>query len=113
VFARFGDDEGRPDGAAIDAEGGYWIAHVLGGSISRFRPDGTRAQTIAMPVSRPTMCAFGGPDLGTLYVTSGREHLSPEELARQPKAGGVFALRPGVVGLPEPAFRGSCGSRAP
>ncbi len=102
VFARFDEQEGRPDGAAVDAEGFYWIAHVTGGRITRFAPDGRRDRTIIMPVSRPTMCAFGGPDLDILFVTSGTEHLGAVELARQPFAGGLFAFRPGVRGLPEP-----------
>jgi len=106
VFATFAEDEGRPDGAAVDAEGGYWIAHVTGGRITRFAPDGRRDRTIAMPVSRPTMCAFGGDDLATLLVTTGREHLTAAELAAQPLAGSVLALRPGVRGLPEPRFNG-------
>lgn len=102
IFATFGEDEGRPDGAAIDAEGFYWIAHVTGGRITRFAPDGRRDRTIALPVSRPTMCAFGGPDRDILFVTSGTEHLDAAERARQPLAGGLFAFRPGVRGLPEP-----------
>jgi sugar lactone lactonase YvrE len=102
IFATFAEDEGRPDGAALDAEGGYWIAHVTGGRITRFAPDGRRDLTIPLPVSRPTMCAFGGPDHDILFVTSGTEHLDAAERARQPLAGGLFAFRPGVRGLPEP-----------
>jgi sugar lactone lactonase YvrE len=102
VFASFGASEGRPDGAAVDAEGFCWIAHVTGGRLSRFSPDGRRERTIELPVSRPTMCAFGGPDLDILFITSGTEHLDAAELARQPLAGGLFALRPRVRGLPEP-----------
>lgn len=102
VFVHFAEDEGRPDGAAVDAEGFYWVAHVTGGRLTRFSPDGRRDRTIEMPVSRPTMCAFGGPDLDILFVTSGTEHLDAAELARQPQAGGLFAFRPGVRGLPEP-----------
>lgn len=102
VFATFNAAEGRPDGAAVDAEGFYWIAHVTGGRLTRFAPDGRRDRCIEMPVSRPTMCAFGGPDLDILFVTSGTEHLDAAELARQPLAGGLFAFRPGVRGLPEP-----------
>ena len=102
VFARFDEQEGRPDGAAMDAEGFYWIAHVSGGRITRFAPDGRRDRTIMLPVSRPTMCAFGGPDLDILFITSGTEHLDAVERVRQPLAGGLFAFRPGVRGLPEP-----------
>jgi len=104
IFATFAEEEGRPDGAAVDAEGFYWVAHVTGGRITRFAPDGRRDRTIRLSVSRPTMCAFGGPDLDVLFVTSGTEHLDSAALAQQPHAGGLFAFRPGVRGLPEPCL---------
>jgi sugar lactone lactonase YvrE len=102
VFTRFAEGEGRPDGAAVDEQGFYWVARVTGGRLTRFAPDGRRDHVIEMPVSRPTMCAFGGPDLDILFVTSGTEHLDAAELARQLQAGGPFTIRPGVRGLPEP-----------
>jgi len=106
VFVRFAEAEGRPDGAAVDESGCYWIAHVTGGLVSRYTPDGRRDLVIEMPVSRPTMCAFGGPDLRTLFITSGTEHLTDVELGRQPLAGAIFALRTDVAGMPEPLFLG-------
>jgi sugar lactone lactonase YvrE len=102
VFATFEEGEGRPDGAAVDAEGFYWAAHVTGGRLTRFAPDGRRDRVVPLPVSRPTMCAFGGPDLDILFVTSGTEHLTQAQLAEEPHAGGLFAFRPGVRGLLEP-----------
>jgi sugar lactone lactonase YvrE len=59
-----------------------------------------------MPVEQPTSCAFGGPDLATLYVTSARDELSPQARAAQPLAGGLFAFEPGVKGLALPLFQG-------
>lgn len=59
-----------------------------------------------MPVSQPTSCAFGGPDLTTLYVTSARDGLGEEALAREPRAGSLFAFEPGVRGLKLPLFDG-------
>jgi len=59
-----------------------------------------------VPAMCPTMCAFGGPDLKTLYVTSARQHREPEELAKLPQSGGIFAMRVAVPGLPEPKFAG-------
>jgi sugar lactone lactonase YvrE len=59
-----------------------------------------------MPVSNPTSCCFGGPGFDTLFVTSARQRLTPEQLGREPLAGSVFALTPGVAGLPEPRFLG-------
>jgi sugar lactone lactonase YvrE len=104
-FASVPADEGHPDGATIDAAGGLWVAHWDGWRISRFRPDGTLDRSIRLPVPRPTCLAFGGPDLATLFVTSARIGLDAPGLARAPLSGGVFALRPGETGLPEPRFR--------
>jgi sugar lactone lactonase YvrE len=93
---------GRPDGAAVDAEGCYWICGNDAGLVHRFTPEGKLDRSLAVPVKKPAMCAFGGSDLGTLFVTSIRPG---GDLADQPLAGGVFALDPGVKGLPEPACR--------
>jgi sugar lactone lactonase YvrE len=94
---------GRPDGAAVDADGCYWICGNDAGLIHRFTPGGKLDRSLAVPVKKPAMCAFGGAGLDTLFVTS----IRPEgiDLSDQPLAGGVFALRPGGVrGLPEPVF---------
>ncbi|KJZ50859.1 MULTISPECIES: SMP-30/gluconolactonase/LRE family protein [Pseudomonas] len=101
VFVDMNQYEGRPDGAAVDADGCYWICANDAGLIHRFTPDGRLDRSLAVPVKKPTMCAFGGPRLDTLFVTSirpGDDH-DPQSLA-----GGVFALDPGVKGLPEPRF---------
>jgi sugar lactone lactonase YvrE len=93
---------GRPDGAAVDVDGCYWICGNDAGLIYRFTPAGKLDRSLAVPVKKPAMCAFGGAGLDTLFVTS----IRPEgiDLSDQPLAGGVFALRPGVRGLPEPMF---------
>lgn len=90
---------GRPDGAAVDADGCYWICGNDAGLIHRFTPDGKLDRSLAVPVKKPAMCAFGGAKLDTLFVTS----IRPEgvDLSDQPLAGAVFALRPGVSGLAE------------
>ena len=106
TFARLAPHQGGPDGAAVDAEGGYWSACYRGARVMRFRPDGTIERKIRLPVSRVTMCAFGGPDLRTLYITTARGGLSAAELEREPLAGGIFALEVDVQGLPEPRFKG-------
>lgn len=97
---------GYPDGACIDAEGYLWNARWEGSCVVRFAPDGSVDRVVRIPAERVTSCAFGGADLGTLYVTTSRLHLTDEQLANQPLAGGVFAFRPGVHGLPRPAFAG-------
>lgn len=100
------DLPGSPDGMTIDAEGGLWVALWDGWAVHRYLPDGTLAAIIRMPLARPTSCTFGGPDLGDLYITSARDGLSADELATQPAAGGLFRVRPGVVGRAATPFGG-------
>jgi sugar lactone lactonase YvrE len=94
-----------PDGAATDAEGYLWCAEYDGWRIARHAPDGRIDRIIELPVQRPTSCAFGGPDMETLYITTATQRLTPEELAGQPLAGALLALRPGVRGSPVPRCR--------
>jgi sugar lactone lactonase YvrE len=103
LFVDMNNYLGRPDGAAVDAEGCYWICGNDAGLIHRFTPQGKLDQSLVVPVKKPTMCAFGGPQLDTLFVTSIRPG---GDISDQPLAGGVFALRPGVKGLEEPSFQG-------
>lgn len=93
------DGKGIPDGAAIDEEGAYWCAHHGDGELRRYAPDGYLLQTIALPVSRPTMCAFGGPDLRTLFISTASDTLTPEQMRREPLAGALFQVTPGVRGI--------------
>jgi sugar lactone lactonase YvrE len=106
LFARVPDDAGYPDGATVDAEGFLWSAHWDGWRVTRYAPDGRVDRVIELPVQRPTCCAFGGEGLDVLYVTSARTGLRPEDLARGPLAGGLFAVHAGVRGLEEPRYRG-------
>lgn len=92
---------GLPDGAAVDADGCYWIALLHPGAVARFTPAGVLDRLLPIPVNMPTMPAFGGRDLDTLFVTSATIHLDEAGRAAEPLAGSVFALRPGVQGLPE------------
>ncbi len=91
---------GRPDGAAMDADGHYWVAMFEGGCLLRLAPGGEAVERVELPVSCPTMVAFGGADLRTLYVTTARDKRPAEELAREPLAGAVLRLRVDVPGLP-------------
>ncbi|MBU6259388.1 MAG: SMP-30/gluconolactonase/LRE family protein [Burkholderiales bacterium] len=97
---------GRPDGAAVDAEGAYWVAMFEGQRLLRLAPDGRLLQAFPLPVRCPTMVCFGGADLRTLYVTTARNHRSAAELAAQPLAGRVLAARVEVAGLPVHFARG-------
>lgn len=97
---------GLPDGMTIDERGFLWVAFWSGSAVRRFDPDGRVDALVRFPVSQVTSCAFGGDELSDLYVTSARIGLSSAELADQPYAGGLFRVRPGVRGLPQPPFAG-------
>lgn len=97
---------GRPDGAAVDCEGAYWVAMYEGQRLLRLAPDGTLLREVLLPVRCPTMPCFGGPDLRTLYITTAREKRPADELAAQPLAGRVLVLRVDVPGLPVNFARG-------
>ena len=106
TFLQFGDGDGYPDGMTVDSEGCLWIAFWDGWCIRRFSAEGERLQTIRMPVSKPTSCAFGGPDLDRLYVTSASIGLDGAALEMQPNAGGLFMVTPGVRGLADVPYAG-------
>ena len=91
---------GRPDGAAVDEQGRYWVAGFEGQRLARFAPDGTRLADLPLPVRCPTMPCFGGADRKTLFITTSREKRPPEEIAAQPLAGRVLQMRVDVPGLP-------------
>ena len=93
---------GGPDGLTVDAEGFLWCAMFDRGVVNRYSPSGALDRRIALPVTRPTSCAFGGNDLKTLYITTARHGLSPQQLEEQPLAGSVLALTTDVPGLAEP-----------
>jgi len=95
---------GKPDGATIDADGCIWNARYGGGRVVRITPNGRIDRVIHVPATQVTSCALGGPDLRTLYITTARQRLTPEALHTQPLAGGLFAVRVDVGGLPEPRF---------
>jgi sugar lactone lactonase YvrE len=106
AFVTVSHRAGHPDGLVVDAEGGIWLALWAGGAIHRYTPDGKLDRTIPLPVTHPTKCAFGGPDGRDLYITSAWIELTAAERDKQPLAGGVFACRPGVQGLPTRVFLG-------
>ncbi len=102
VFAAWTGETDRPDGGAVDSAGNYWSAFYNAGKIVQLSPQGNVLAEHRVPAMCPTMCAFGGTDLCTLYVTSARQKREDDELARLPFSGGVFAMRVEVPGLPEP-----------
>jgi sugar lactone lactonase YvrE len=106
VFASTVGEVCTPDGSAVDAEGYLWNVQWGGWHVVRYAADGRIDRVLDLPVGQPSSCAFGGEDLGTLYITSARDGLSPEDLEQQPLAGSVFAVEPGVRGLKLPLFAG-------
>jgi len=95
---------GRPDGAAVDVEGCYWVAMFEGQRLLRLSPQGEILREVRLPVRCATMPCFGDADLRTLYVTTARYNRPEEELAQQPHAGCVLALRVEAPGLPVNMF---------
>ena len=104
VFAHTHGAEGRPDGACCDADGGYWSAHIDGGKVVRYDPAGRVDRVVMLPVKWPSMVAFGGSRLDTLFITTIRRGGAAMEWPEQPLAGSLFACVPGVCGLAEPVF---------
>jgi sugar lactone lactonase YvrE len=102
IFVDMNPLPGRPDGAAVDEDGCYWICANDAGLIHRFTPQGKLDQSFAVPVKKPAMCSFGGADMKTLYVTSIRP--ANVDRADQPLAGGLFAIRTNTRGIQEPSF---------
>jgi sugar lactone lactonase YvrE len=96
---------GFPDGSAVDEHGFLWNAEFNSGRIVRYAPDGTADRILETPVGRPTCCAFGGPGLDVLYVTTTSQNMSPEERRSARLDGALLAIEPGVRGLPEARCR--------
>lgn len=104
IFAQFPHGWGRPDGAAVDSEGNYWSALYGGGRVVQINPQGEIINTIAVPAKNPTMVAFGGPQMKTLFITTtqaGSEH----EAEQYPLSGSLFSVEVEVAGLAEPKYQ--------
>jgi sugar lactone lactonase YvrE len=104
LFLQFSKEDGSPDGMTTDAEGGLWIAHWGASKITRHDAQGKVLQTVELPCSQITSCAFGGPELKTVYVTSARDGLSEQQLEHEPLAGGLFSIEMSVAGVPANVF---------
>ena len=95
-----------PDGSCVDREGYVWNAVWEGYRVERYAPDGRLDRVIEVPVRKPTCCAFGGAELDTLFITTSRLDETPEQLAREPLAGALFAVKAGVSGCEDTPFGG-------
>ena len=109
LFQQFSKDKstnyaGRPDGSAVDSEGAYWCAMFEGGALLRFSPDGELLLRLPLPVKCPTMLAFGGADLKTLFITTARHNRPAAELEQCPLSGHLLKVSVAVAGLNEHAY---------
>lgn len=101
------EEEGIPDGMTIDSQDNLWVAHFGGGKIGCYSSStGKKLSEVSVPARQVTSCAFGGPKLDTLYISTARVGLDDSALRKQPLAGGLFQAFPGVQGVPAPYFGG-------
>jgi xylono-1,5-lactonase len=105
-FACFTREQGYPDGMTVDSTDHVWIAFWDGWCVRRLSPQGEIVSEISLPVQRPTCAIFAGASLEQMFITSATVGLTEEALARQPLAGGLIALIPGVTGRPPARFAG-------
>jgi sugar lactone lactonase YvrE len=105
-FVRTTGASGYPDGLTVDAEGGVWSARIGEGRVVRYDNYGHVDRELTLPVTCPTSCAFGGPELDRLFITTSWHILSEADRAAQPEAGDVFAARPGSTGQRAALFAG-------
>ena len=106
TLIRIRDGAGFPDGMTVDAEGFLWVALWDGWGVERYAPDGRLDRRVEVPAQQASSCAFGGPDLDLLFITTAQEGFPPGGKPDQPHAGGLFVCRPGVRGRPSFRFAG-------
>lgn len=100
------EGHGLPDGMAVDADGCLWVACYGGWAVRRYTPAGVLDRQVGLPAAHVTACAFGGPDLRDLYITTATDGLDAAELEAQPLAGSLFRVQPGPAGMPTHPFGG-------
>ncbi len=94
------ESHGTPDGMTIDSDGCVWVALWDGGKVRRYSPAGEVMSEIAVPTARTTSCAFGGPDLDRLFITTAAVGIDPTGPGAD-LAGAVFVADPGCTGVAE------------
>ncbi len=105
VLAALPEDVGTPDGLTVDADGDIWVAIYDGGRVHRYSPDGVLREVLVLPTAQSTSCAFAGPKLNRLYVTTATEGWSDEQRRAQPTAGLVYRFDSDATGRPAALFR--------
>ncbi len=106
ALVRIPKEHGIPDGLTVDADGCVWVALWRGSAVHRYTPYGFLDAVVRLPTSCPTSCAFGGPDLSDLFITTAAMELSERERVEQPLAGGLFHCRQGVKGRRANRYKG-------
>ncbi|MGN6849963.1 MAG: SMP-30/gluconolactonase/LRE family protein [Sphingomicrobium sp.] len=104
-FVRIDPKDGHPDGPTVDSNGYLWISLYAGWETRRYSPTGELVDQVRLPVSNVTKIAFGGADLRTVYATTARQLLTPEQIAKQPQIGDLFEFTVDVPGVPCPLVR--------
>jgi sugar lactone lactonase YvrE len=99
------EEVGAPDGMTVDADGDLWVAIYGGGRVHRYSPDGELREALFVPAMESTSCAFAGPGLNRLYVTTATEDWSDEQRRAEPTAGLVYRLDTDATGRPAAPFR--------
>ena len=105
VLVKVADELGAPDGMTVDVAGDLWVAIYGGGQVHRYSPDGVLRAVVSVPTEQSTSCAFAGPGLSRLYVTTGTEGWSDEHRRANPAAGLVYQFDTDATGLPAAPFR--------
>jgi sugar lactone lactonase YvrE len=105
VLVTAAEEVGAPDGLTVDAAGDLWVAVYGGGCVRRYAPDGALRQVLDVPAEQSTCCAFGGPGMQRLYVTTATEGWSDERRRAEPAAGLVYRLDTDATGRPALPFR--------
>jgi sugar lactone lactonase YvrE len=105
VLIEIPEEVGTPDGLTVDADGDLWVAVFGAGQVRRYSPDGALRETLAVPAIQATSCAFAGPKLDRLYVTSATEGWTDEQRRAEPDAGLVYRFDTDATGLPATPFR--------
>ena len=100
------DDAGAPDGMTVDGEDHLWVAVWGGGQVRRYSPAGELLTVVRVPTENTSSCAFAGPELDHLVISTSTQGLSDEARAAQPDAGRLFVVRPGVTGPAAGVYRG-------
>lgn len=102
-FVSIPEDQGSPDGLTVAADGSVWVALWGGSAVHGYAADGSQIARIELPVPQVSACTFGGDDLGTLFITTSAQGLDADHGT---EAGSLFAVQPGVRGMPVAAFAG-------